>query len=372
LLLPGLFDTHNHVNGRARELFWVMLGNQLSPHTLEGYRQTILDFRAKHPDLKQLRGRGFDGNILPAIGQSRKRQPRQLLDDIVSDIPAYIQSWTGHQGWANTKALELAGITKDTPDPPDEGAKIDHDPATGEPNGIVHENGAMNLIVYKLPEPDMTVEQYRAGILSFQREVSPPRGITSILVPTDSRAENLDTAMQQLSDEGLLTLHISAAQWVENQLGVKQVPELVAGRAQFHGGRYFTFNVIKLSAPWPQEPLNQTIAALDKQGFQVYVHQTGSTGRASVLEREYIAKRPHRGLGTSYPCGSISPLAARRRSALRAMPIGTATDCISAQIFTGGVPLIYRATTDLEASPKAENECVKHNPIEARRGGVAD
>src|SRR5262249_9221630 len=144
------------------------------------------------------------------------------------------------------------------------------------PNGMLYE-GAENLVAYKLPEPDLTVEQYRAGILSFQRDLALPRGITSILVPTDFRAENLDTALQQLSDEGLLTLHISAAQWSEEERGVEQVPELVAGRARFHGGRDLKFNVIKILAPWQQQQLNQTFAALDKRGFQIYVHQTGST-----------------------------------------------------------------------------------------------
>src|SRR6185295_14268578 len=128
----------------------------------------------------------------------------------------------------------------------------ERDPATGEPNGILNENGAMNLVVYKLPEPDLTVEQYRAGILSFQREIAPPRGITSILVPTPYKAENLDTALQQLSDEKLLTLHISAAQWADDQRGVEQVPDLIKGRARFAGGPYFKLNVIKIVAPWPQ------------------------------------------------------------------------------------------------------------------------
>jgi predicted amidohydrolase YtcJ len=378
LLLPGLFDTHNHVNGRARELFWANLGNRFSPHTLESYRQSIQEYRAKYPNLKQVRGRGFDGWILPAIGQSRKRQPRQLLDDIVSDVPAYIQSWTGHSGWANTKALELAGITKDTPDPPDVGATIERDPATGEPNGILNENGAMNLVVYKLPEPDLTVEQYRAGILSFQREIAPPRGITSILVPTDSRAENLDTAMQQLSDEGLLTLHISAAQWVENQLGVQQVPELVAGRARFHGGRYFTFNVIKLSAPWPQEPLNQTIAALDKQGFQVYVHQTGSTqDYAAVLDAFEYTIRQNGPIAESrhiitHMRATSAPLAARFKAlGVRAdADWNKATDWYLAPkaFIEAGVPLTLSSDYPIhEMSPLAKiAECVKHGvPIEA-------
>jgi predicted amidohydrolase YtcJ len=319
LLLPGFFDVHNHADGRAEQLYLAQLGSQFSTHTLESYRQTILEFRASHPDIKQLRGVGFDGWILPAIAQSRKRQPRQLLDDIVSDIPAFILSWTGHQVWVNSKAIELAGVTKDTPDPPMIGATIDHDPVTGEPNGMFYEDAADRLILPKLPEPQMSVAQYREGMLSFQRDIALPSGITGVLIPTAAPAENFDTALQQLSDEGKLTLHYSAAQWVDSQFGVKQVPELVAGRARFHAGPYIKFNVIKIWAPWPQDELNETVAALDKQGFQVYVHQTGPTENyTSVLDAfEYALKqngpRDSRHIITHNRAES-APLAARSKA----------------------------------------------------------
>jgi len=319
LLLPGLFDTHSHVDGRARELVWANLGKQFSPHTLESYRQIILDYRAKHPDLKQLRGRGFDGWILPAIGQSRKRQPRQLLDDIVSDVPAYITSWTGHQSWVNSKALELAGITRDTPDPSSD-STIGRDPVTGEPNGMLYEIAAQNLVIYKLPEPTLTVEQERAGLLSFQREIAAPHGITGVLVPTARKAEALNMAMQQLSDEGLLTLHYRAAQWADDLRGEEQVPELVAGRARYPGGRYFKLETIKIVAPWPQEQLNRTIAALDKQGFQVFVHQTGPTSDyASVLDAFEYTRKQNGDIGESrhiitHNRAESAPLAARYKA----------------------------------------------------------
>ena len=377
LLLPGLFDTHNHTDGRAEILNWAQLGGQYTTHTLETYRQIILEFRASHPGLRQLRGEGFDGEILPAIGRSRKRQPRELLDDIVSDIPAYIDSWTGHQSWVNTKALELAGITKDTPDPPGVQAKIDRDPATGEPNGILLEAGAQNLVVYKMPESEMTVAQYHEGLLSFQREVAAPRGITGILIPTAQPAENFDMALQQLSDEGGMTLHVSAAQWADEERGVEQVPELVAGRARFHPGRYFTLNVIKILAPWKQEELNRTIAALDKEHFQVYVHQTGPTSNyASVLDAfEYALKqngpRDSRHIITHMRATS-APLAPR----FKALNVRADADWNNAldwwrapkAFIETGVPLTLSSDYPIfEASPVAKiAECVKHGiPLEA-------
>lgn len=294
LLLPAFIDPHNHVYRHGIELFWVVLGSRLSPHTVEGYRQSIVEYRARHPGLRQIRGSGFDPWILPAIGQSRKRQPRELLDDIVGDVPAAFLSWTGHTLWANSKAIELAGVTRDTPDPPGaQGAQIERDPATGEPNGIFHEHAAHNLILEKLPERDLSVEQHRAAVLSWQRELASRHGVTGALVPTHYTAPNFFTAMQQLSDEGALTARYDVAQWADDLRGVDQVPALVACRARFHGGRRFNLRSIKIYAPWPQDELNRTIAALDALGFRVFVHNVGSTqSYAAVLDAfEYALRR---------------------------------------------------------------------------------
>jgi len=212
---------------------------------------------------------------------------------MVSDIPAFFRSWTGHQAWANSKAIELAGVTKDTPDPRGRESKIVRDPATGEPNGIFLEAAAYNLVLQKLPEPDFSIEQYRTALLSFQREIAAPRGITGVLIPTYYKADRLNTALQQMSDEGQMTLHYSAAQWADDQRGEEQVPELVSGRARYRGGPYFRLNTIKILAPWPQDQLNRTIAALDQQDFQIFVHNTGPTeAYARVLDAfEYTLRQ---------------------------------------------------------------------------------
>ena len=158
---------------------------------------------------------------------------------------------------------------------------------------------------------------------------------------------------------------------------MKQVPELVAGRARFHGGRYFKLNVIKLVAPWPQGELNQTIAALDKQGFQVYVHQTGPTSNyASVLDAfEYALKQngPRDSRHTiTHMRASSAPLAAR----FKALNVRADADWNNAKdwwtapkaFIETGVPLTLSSDYPIfEASPLAKiAECVKHGiPLEA-------
>lgn len=297
LLLPGFINLNANIYMHATNRVWANLGTRDSDsdHTLDHYRQAILDYRARHPDLKQLRGQGFDPWILPAMGQSRKRQPRELLDDIVSDIPAVMLSWSGNQAWSNSKAIEVAGITKDTPNPhvdPEAESEIVHDPKTGEPNGIFYDATSIHIVVNKLPEPDITVEQYRAGVLSWQ-ELARQSGVTGVLVPTDYDASNLYAALQQLGDKGQLTARYTGTQWENPERGAEQVPELVANRAKLHGGRYFKLNAVKIIGPWLPEVLNPTVAALDKQGFQILVHNVGPVqSYATFLDAfEYAQKQ---------------------------------------------------------------------------------
>lgn len=91
-------------------------------------------------------GRGWDhslweGGAFPTATE---------LDKITRDHPVYLARMCGHVGWANSRALDLAGITANTPDPP--GGAISRDPETGEPIGILKEQ-AMDLIHRLLKEP---------------------------------------------------------------------------------------------------------------------------------------------------------------------------------------------------------------------------
>jgi predicted amidohydrolase YtcJ len=98
------------------------------------------------PEGHWLKGRGWDqslweGGALPT---------REQLDRVAPAHPVYLRRKCGHAGWANSRALALAGITSSTPDP--FGGAIDRDAATGEPTGILKEN-AMDLVGGLIEEP---------------------------------------------------------------------------------------------------------------------------------------------------------------------------------------------------------------------------
>jgi len=116
-------------------------------------------------------GAGYNLGLFPA-GNANK----SLLDAVSLEIPIYLDGEDGHSGWANSKALELAGITADTPNP--ELGIIEKDPVSGEPTGTLREPAAMGLIKQIIPGDDL--ELFDDGLL-FAQNLAHRFGITSII-----------------------------------------------------------------------------------------------------------------------------------------------------------------------------------------------
>ena len=177
MLLPGFIDTHNHAYLKAEELFWVTL----TPYkTVAEYGQAIKAYVAEHPGIEQVRGVGWNEDMVKKEAEAKGVSQKELLDQYVSDLPVVIISNGHHDLWVNSKALENAGVDENTPNP--QGGLIDRINGTNEPNGVLHDFSAQNLIIDALPQPDFTVEEYEKAILAFQ-EMAAERGVTSVFVP---------------------------------------------------------------------------------------------------------------------------------------------------------------------------------------------
>jgi predicted amidohydrolase YtcJ len=237
MVLPGFIDSHMHnPEGATLPLFEVSLTEGMP---VDEYVPTIKAFAQTHPDLGLIRGAGWDDSYYSLVGP-RKEQ----LDEAVPDRPAIIRSCSFHSLWCNSRALQLAGITKDTPSPP-YGA-IEKDSETGEPTGTLHES-AQDLVVSRLP--DYSIAQYLQGFADFQTRVTGPCGITSCF---DARyALRHGNAMQALtlleSGERLQVrfrgaLYIDPAESVDSQLD-----QAAALRAR-HQGPLFQTNSVKFFA----------------------------------------------------------------------------------------------------------------------------
>jgi predicted amidohydrolase YtcJ len=165
-VLPGFIDSHMHLMNLGLALRNLQLGGVRSIAELK----KVVAERAKTaaPD-EWILGRGWDQDSF-----AEKRYPtRRDLDEASGGRPVYLTRACGHLAVLSSKALELAGIGKETPDPP--GGAIDRD-MYGEPTGVLRET-AQGLARDRIPEPtaDTMLECTKEG-MKYMLE----RGITSI------------------------------------------------------------------------------------------------------------------------------------------------------------------------------------------------
>jgi predicted amidohydrolase YtcJ len=219
---PGFQDAHVHpIHGGL-----TMLRCELHEDGQSGPPyDTIAAYAAANPDEPWIRGGGW---YMAAFEGGTPR--RDDLDRIVPDRPVFLTNRDGHGAWVNTKALELAGITADTPDPSD--GRIERDP-DGTPSGTLHE-GAMALVSRLLP--DDTATDLEEALRLGQRHLH-EFGITAwqdaIVEP-----HHEERAYVALAGRGELTGRVVGALWWEHHRGAEQIEEFVERRRETAIGRY--------------------------------------------------------------------------------------------------------------------------------------
>jgi len=141
LVLPGFDDAHIHLLSGAREANGALL---YPLETVEEIQDRIRAHAAAHPDHPWVLGRGWLYAAFPG-----EMPTAALLDTVVPDRPAWMSCFDGHTSWANTAAMRLAGISRETPDPP---AGVIVRDADGNATGAFKEE-AQSLIDRIVPQP---------------------------------------------------------------------------------------------------------------------------------------------------------------------------------------------------------------------------
>jgi predicted amidohydrolase YtcJ len=195
--MPGIVDAHIHpydvyVQQEAGNL---LFSDQIDA---DGVAAAIREFAEANPDKRWIRGSKYGLGVFPGA-----KMTREWLDEVVPDRPAYIVDESGHNATANTLALEIAGITGETPDPPL--GTIDRDPATGEPNGYLSETG-MGLVGQHIDRAPP--EAYERAIKRSLEEMT-AWGITSF-IDMLALEETIDVYFE-LEAEGKLPFRVNAA-----------------------------------------------------------------------------------------------------------------------------------------------------------------
>lgn len=293
MVLPGFHDSHVHPVSSGIELGECNLNEA---ETEAAILETIGRYAQENPSTPWIRGAGWQLPLFPDAGPSKS-----LLDKIVPNRPVFLSAADGHSAWVNSRALELAGITAKTSDPPR--GRIERDPQTGEPTGTLRE-AATELVSKHLPA--YTAEDYIQG-LRRGLEMANRAGITS-LQEANASDENILKAYAELDRRNELTARVAAALYLDPSKGMEQIPRLVELRKKYRGRRLranavkiFVDGVIEAGTAALIEPylgkgedrgkanlepelLDQLVAALDREGFQIHIHAIGDRAIRMALD----------------------------------------------------------------------------------------
>ncbi len=177
MVMPGIIDDHTHFIWGSAGLVGVQLAGA---RTVDEVKQRLSAYAKAHPNETFVYGAGWEYGFFPPTGLPTK----EILDQYYPNRPVEIMSGDGHSLWVNTKALTMAGITRDTPDPGGDAHGIIIHDTKGEPTGVLEE-AAKQLIMARLP---FSHEQKVAFLKVGMREAN-SHGVTSVVNATGDTSD---------------------------------------------------------------------------------------------------------------------------------------------------------------------------------------
>jgi predicted amidohydrolase YtcJ len=270
---------------------------------MDAVGESIRAFAASYPELPWIEGAGLDDDAFV----SAVSNPGAFLDELVPDRPVVITSTLIFKSWTNSRALEIAGITAETPDPPN--GAIERDPQTGEPTGTFL-NRAIDLVYSAQPElsEEQLLADYRHALSKFSAH-----GVTAIMTAssgpeTSVRAYDALAGANELKHRVRMCFAHSSTSGDDSQ----QISDFVAARERVrerfpagdvradcvklfldgfvlvHGGAlledYADRPGFRGKPDIEYERLEKLVTELDAQGFQIKAHSIGTRSAREFID----------------------------------------------------------------------------------------
>ena len=302
LVLPGFQDTHAHVLDASSEA-----QGDCKLEAADDVSQWLQEIKACNgkDDGDWLLGWGFSLHSL----LDEKKTPRELLDSVISDRPVAMMEETSHSYWLNSKALELAGIDSDTPNPT--GGIILRD-EEGEATGLVLDNAGDLALDKALPPSKALAEVYYQAVLAGQDELA-QNGITSVADARVFWRRGHLEAWQKAAGKDELKARTVLDLWAYPSLDDdEQLAELkgmyVAGNEdsllRVTQIKFYVDGIIHNTTARLQKPYNQSLSGVDpkglyyfsperlerysrelaKAGFDMHIHAIGDQAVSDALD----------------------------------------------------------------------------------------
>jgi predicted amidohydrolase YtcJ len=292
-VVPGFNDIHTHLLQGGLELANVNLDGA---RTLAEIQTRIQAFAKAHPERAWIQGMGWAYEAFPG-----NLPTRDELDALVPNRPAMITCFDGHSVWVNSKALALAGINKNTPDPPN--GFIVRDSKTGEPTGLLKETPAVALVQKVVPAP--TRKEQLSALRAASAEAN-RFGVTSV---TDAAGNPEDLeAYDEARRTGDLSVRVNYSLLVTPGFTEKDAdrfdrvwhshpdnPMLKTGVVKMFMDGVIETNTAFMLANYANAPTrgkpnytvddcNRIIQMMDRRGWQIMVHAIGDGAVRMTLD----------------------------------------------------------------------------------------
>ncbi len=301
MVLPGFIDSHFHVLlGGNPNVLRIENGNSLSD-----IQRQVREFAGKRPELKWVEVEGWNYSAFPHGTLPAAKD----LEGLTGGRPAFLVAYDYHTIWMNREALKKFGITRDT-HKVIFAEKVEKDPKSGEPTGIVTGFGSTGLseeaeaeLRKYLPShaPEAIARNVENNVAAAVRA-----GITTVVDP-QSYLEDLDI-YSRLRSEGKLPARLQVALFHRRGTTEQTLKQFDQARQKYHDDwlrvaavKLYIDDVIEphtaaLLAPYADRPetrgeldyapdeFKQVVSRLDRMKFQVFIHSIGDRGIRTALD----------------------------------------------------------------------------------------
>jgi predicted amidohydrolase YtcJ len=301
VMLPGFTDCHVHFYEGSLALGRVSLDGLTNVAEIQ---KTLREYAEKNPGDSWILGRGWNYAVFGEEALPHKK----YLDELFPDRPVFLEGFDGHSYWVNSKALEMAGVTKTTPDPVN--GFIVHDPKTGEPTGALKED-ADALVTKVIPRPSEAekLKALRAGLKWANKN-----GITRVhsaggdfenLALFDELRQEKQLSVRfyisyrldsyELRKQDLETIELNRKKYRDDWIDTNAVKMMMDGVVETHTAAllapYTDEASTKGTTFWDLEKYQYAVMELDKRGLQLFTHAVGDRAIRIALDTYELAEK---------------------------------------------------------------------------------
>ncbi|WP_427969673.1 amidohydrolase [Altererythrobacter sp.] len=302
LLIPGFQETHLHLLVAAATISGLVLQQTDSP---EDVARKLGEFAKAHPDRKAIFGSGLNSALIVS-GELN----RAILDAVVSDRPVVILGETNHNAWVNSKALEVAKITRETKDP-DNGTYVRD--ANGESTGVIQGSPAHLPVIVAT---NAISSEAIAGAMPEMLNILSSFGFTGAIdMGFPLATEEGYQSLVDLDNEGKLPLRVSLAYFVNSVAAGDKVLATIDDFSKRFKSDHVWLDTVKIvgdgvvenrkaaflepyldtgesgALTLPVDYMNNLVLKSARKGYNVVAHVVGDKGNRAILDAYEAARK---------------------------------------------------------------------------------